>query len=136
MVDMGQFTANATIAVNFNGDAAAFAGSKIDGFMADDGTAMPGWVVLLGGATVESTGMLTGATSGSPGGVQWMGNWDGSFHGKDRGDYDRYPSGIAGRFHAEVGTPQPVTSPEGVILEFEDRGFTSVVGAFGANDGE
>ena len=135
----------------------AFSNSTISNFMDEDGNAMAGWLVNLGSPTmINNTGtttslansvgqanitdavspanlivtwgkMLSGATSGTTGSQAWSGVWDGSFHGTNTATT---PTGIVGRFQAEVGTPRPITTPDGRINQFTDEGFAGVIGAF------
>ena len=154
MVEMGRFTADAALTANFGADADRFAAGNdgaglsvsgtIDGFMAEDGTAMAGWVVnLLDGGMLTRTfsdgtnnvvrarastdGDIYGATSGTTGSLAWGGVWDGWLFGGNTGTY---PTGVAGRFQASRGMPQPMTTDDGAIDLFGDTGFAGVTGSF------
>ena len=130
MADQGRFTAAASLMADFDGgDNVALTG-KIDGFMSEDGTAMGGWLVNLnGGSMLAGTrdGDIVGTTTGTTGSQAWEGVWDAWLFGTNK---DTYPTGVAGRFQAEAGTAQPVSTPEGRINLFEDEGFAGVVGSF------
>ena len=133
----------------------SLAGSKIHDFMAEDGTAMAGWVVNLNAAALrqpgdvmvdgtddngrredyidalnaaKAAGMLEGTTSGTGYAMEWTGVWDASFHGTNTATL---PTGVVGTFQAEAGSANP-TEVDGAIDLYKDGGFAGVVGSFGA----
>ena len=75
----------------------------------------------------------SGATSGTGNGMVLSGDWDATLRGNT---LTTYPTGIVGTFQADAGTGRPSTVPStGAIDEFNDVGFTGLVGAFGAQQG-
>ena len=131
---------------------------KIDGFMAEDGTEMAGWVVNLGSGSIrlpkdvkvvgntteiatfetaqdtartngEAAGMFEGATSGTGYAMEWTGVWDASLHGNTMSNL---PLGVVGTFQAEAGSAHPIANADGAIDLYNDGGFAGVVGSFGA----
>ena len=155
-VDMGRFTASAALTANFDADADPYmagndaAGLSVTGtissFKMEDGTDIDGWVVTLrsGGmltrtfdegdanddtrilARPSTDGDIYGATSGTTGSLSWSGVWDAWLFGNNT---DAHPTGVAGRFQAVRGEPQPTTT-DGAINLFTDEGFAGVTGAF------
>ena len=115
----GDFTATATLTVDF-GDGAATGTVKgtVDGFTAD-GVRMPTWSVELGAAGIGSDGAIAGNGIQTAGTVWSIGGnassrtstWSGQFH--DVGG-DRVPATATGRFEASYD------------------GIGRMVGAFGA----
>ena len=158
-VDMGRFTADAALTANFDADADPYAAGNdaaglsltgmITDFKMEDGTDIDGWVVNLNGggmltrtfdvpaadpadsdprilARPSTDGDIYGATSGSTGSLSWSGVWDAWLFGNNT---DAHPTGVAGRFQAVRGEPQPTTI-NGAINLFTDEGFAGVTGAF------
>ena len=122
----------------------------IDDFMSEDGTEMPGWLVNLNMGVMmpgindnntpadltDDTAILTsmdimGTTTGTTGSQAFTGVWDAQMYGNNTADY---PTGVAGRFQAEMGTAQPMSTPEGRINLFADEGFAGVVGSFAGRE--
>ena len=166
MAEEGRFTASASLTANFDVADATYTDNDlpasrsatatgavlegtITGFMAEDGTAMPGWKVnLVNGTMMPAVSMaadtdttdattrtaaalaavnVTGTTSGTTGSLVWNGVWDAWFYGNNP---DTNPTGVAGRFQASHGTAEPVTTPEGLINLYQDQGFAGVTGSF------
>ena len=130
MADQGRFTADASLAANFDGGAEVMLTGMIDGFMSEDGMAMDGWLVNLnGGSMLAGTrdSDIAGMTSGTAGSQAWSGVWDAWLFGANK---DTYPTGVAGRFQAVAGTAQPMTTSEARIDLYADEGFAGVVGSF------
>ena len=154
--EMGRFTADAALTANFNADADPYAAGNdgaglsvtgtIDNFKMEDDTSIAGWVVNLNGggmltrtfdldaagatrvlARPSTDGDIYGTTSGYTGSLQWSGVWDAWLFGGNTGTY---PTGVAGRFQAARGRPQPFTTLNGAIDLFNDQGFAGVTGSF------
>ena len=110
----GDFTATATLVVDF-GDVTAggTVEGTIDGFRVD-GVSMPSWSVELGTAGIDAAGAIAAGTAGTAVTAAWSigGNvlaaptpaqpltWSGQFH--DVGD-DRVPATATGTFEASHG---------------------------------
>ena len=142
----GLFTATATLTANFDVEGTETANDymisgRIHDFRGTDGVylgtdtaADPNdpvaggendWVVILGTSTLADIGTNT-ATSGSADGVQWAGNWSGSFFGPTTDGTDAIaPSGVAGLFSASA--PDTDTTADG-----HQGPNVAVTGAFGA----
>ena len=139
MAEMGRFTADVSLDAEFDTEDPLLSG-KIDSFMSEDGMEMAGWVVTLGGGHMDAVDLtngpptmrgidVDGSTSGSTGSLSWSGVREAWFFGTNK---STHPTGIAGNFQADAGTPQRVSTPEGRINLFADEGFAGVVGSFGA----
>ena len=146
-VEMGRFTADASLTANFDGglgDAVVLSG-MINGFMDEAGEMdMAGWLVNLNDgrmltmtfdqgtanditddvavARPSTDSDIYGMTDGTTGSLSWEGVWDAWLFGVNKSNY---PTGVAGRFQAEAGDPNPAD-----INAFTDDGFAGVVGSF------
>ena len=138
LADMGRFTADVSLDADFDTEDPLLSGT-IDGFMSEEGMEMPGWVVTLSHGHMDAADLtngpptnrgidVDGTTSGSTGSLSWSGVWEAWFFGTNK---STHPTGIAGNFQADAGTPQPITTQEGRINLFADEGFAGVVGSFG-----
>ena len=150
MADAGRFTANATLAASF-ADGVSLSGT-IDMFMDEAGEMdMAGWQVNLNAGMLEDSMVdnpafdaeadpptpmmisdameadILGNVDGYAGSRAWEGKWEAWMFGTHK---DTTPTGVAGNFVALGGTPQPVTTPEARIDQFNDQGFAGVVGSF------
>ena len=152
MADAGRFTANATLMASF--ETLVSLSGRIDAFMDEAGEMdMSGWRVNLKGGmladsmeenpdfddtadvgpdnmmmrSVASEVDIFGDVDGYAGSRAWEGKWEAWMFGTHK---DTTPTGVAGNFVALGGTPQPVTTPEARIDQFNDQGFAGVVGSF------
>ena len=163
--DRERLTANnADTAMYYRADATApvsFAGSKIDNFMAEDGTAMAGWVVNLNGGMLRTPADVmvvpTGETAdelldrrrvaynkalmnarnastfeGGTSGTGYAMEWTGVWDATFHGNNtSTLPTGVVGTFQADAGSATP-RNVDGAINLLTDPGFAGVVGSFGA----
>lgn len=126
----GTFTATAELTADF--DDGATAGSisgTISQFVRDD-EAEVDWLVGLDETAIGAAagGFAAGTTSGSASGANWSGEW--GFQLLGNVDNNRPlipPTGVAGTFGAQHGTPALLATDDS-----PDAGFVGVVGGFGA----
>ena len=143
-VDMGRFTADASLTADFDSTAVVLSG-MINGFVDEEtDDPIPGWLVNLSAgmmlvgtpgdgsdltaaqaalaARPSTDSDIYGSTSGTTGSLSWTGVFDAWLFGANKANY---PTGVAGRFQADAGVPNPPT-----INEYTDVGFAGVVGSF------
>ena len=136
LVRYGRFTATATMTADFDVAESTtmpgvrFPTAHIHDFRDASGSVLEGWLVNLHGPAAFAGNRLSGATSGITGSLAWTGVWLGSLYGGTT--TGAYPTSVAGGFQADAGTPLPVTTPEGRIDLFRDKGFAGVLGSFRA----
>ena len=134
---IGSFTATATFTADFDTD-------MIDGRLTDfrnGGTALTGWSAYLGGSAsgpvaLEASGIGTGVTTASIGGVSATGAWDATLHGTNNPGYDQF--GDTGEPDCPVSAC-PAADLAGIVGWFDagsDGTFAdsdaAIAGAFGA----
>ena len=140
----------------------SFAGSKIDNFMAEDGTMMEGWVVNLDGGKLRQlddvavtnrdatagiqlpdlvaaqdiarmNAMNASTFEGATSGTGYALEWEGAWDASFHGtNMSTHPTGVVGTFQADAGMANPVHNEDGAINLLTDPGFAGVVGSFGA----
>ena len=131
----GSFTATAELEADFADTGAGTVKGMVHQFMKGDDTEAADWVVMLGSADIltgADGGFNLGDTSGSASGAAWKGEWGFQLFGNTADAPEAHPTGIAGTFGAQDGTPKQVVVEPTAAKPVVDAGFVGVIGGFGA----